>query len=291
MDATTETAAPASEAAEPSVADAIRAAVEEAAAEPEEGTEQKPADTEKPAEQKPAERPPEPTKPADDRVVAALRGAARREGQALRREQAAKAVEGKAKAFDEFSKLLSDDPVAAFKALGLDARGVFQRVIDKGEPPAPTPETEIAELKKWRDQREASERQAAQDRSVNEQKAYVAKLVTDAGDKFELINANGEHDLVWESMLAYYTQHETAPDPLEIAAAVEEHLAEKAERALKTKRFATRINAQPSNGKPQQPIPGETTIAGNRATPVPSADDDFPLDDHERMKAVLRSLG
>lgn len=288
---TTETAAPASEAAEPSVAEAIRAAVEEAAAEPEEGAEPKPAEPGKPEEQKPAEKPAETPKPDDERLKAAMRGAARREKAALEAQRSAKAVEGKAKAFDDFARLLDEDPVAAFKALGKDARGVFQRVIDKGEPAAPTPESEIADLKRWRADREARETADAQARNIAEQKAGVAKLIADAGEQFELINAQGEHDLVWDAMVAYYTEHGAAADPLEVAKGVEDYLIAKAEKALATKRFATRVNAQPSNGKPQQPIPGETTIAGNRATPVPSADDDFPLDEHERMKAVLRSLG
>lgn len=291
MDATTETpAAPASEAAEPSVADAIRAAVEEAAAEPEEGAEPAAPAPEPKPDDKPAEKPPEP-KPDNDRVTAALRGAARREKAALDATRAAKAVEGQAKAFQEFTRLLDEDPVAALKALGKDPRGVFQRVIDKGEPQAPTPESQIADLQRWRDQREARETADAQARNIADQKAGVAKIIADAGEQFELINAQGEHDLVWDAMVAYYTEHGTAADPVEVAKGVEEFLIAKAEKALATKRFATRVNAQPSNGKPQQPIPGETTIAGSRATPVPSADDDFPLDDHERMKAVMRSLG
>lgn len=291
MDTPPDNAAPASEAAEPSIDDAIAAAVEAAAAEPdddpEEGGEPAPVAAAPVVADKPVEKPPA----ENDQVRAALRGAARREKSALDRERAASAALGKARAFDEFSRLLDTDPAAAFAALGKDPNKVYQATIDKGSPPAVTPESEIADLKRWRDEREAREAQQARDANLTAQRADVQRSITAAGDKFELINAQGEHGLVWDAMVAYYATHGTAPDPMDVAATVEEHLAEKAEKALATKRFATRVNAQPSNGKPHQPIPGETTIAGNRGTPVPVPEDDFPLDPREREEAVFRSLG
>ncbi len=168
--------------------------------------------------------------------------------------------------------------------------------MSAGEAKSPTADDRVAAIEKRlkddQDARSAAEKAA----TVTAAKAQIAEEIKAAGDTYELINATGNHDLVWEAMQAYFDEHGSAPAPADVAAAVEKHLEEELlEKAAKSKKFQARVGAirtttASKGAAPHQQSTGAVTLTNTDTPEVPSSDDDFPANPREREKAVLRSL-
>lgn len=226
----------------------------------------------------------QPAKPKASKEFAALA----RERQKLRaREQAIKGVEDRARAFDDLRSRLTSDPLAVLEAFGIPEDAIIQRIVGRGKPP--TSDERVAQLEA-RLEKEAKERQAAeQQRTIDNWKAGIVAHVQRAGERYDLVNALGMHDLVTETIVAYHRQYGEIVDADTAAAQVEQHLAG---NLGKSKKFGQRQPVkQPAtaNGSANPKRPGNT-LSSVQTSDLPPDKDGLSMDEDERFSQVCRSL-
>ena len=220
-----------------------------APAESEEGEEKTPpAEGEAPKEgdAEPAKEP-DPKEPPDmaaqRRSFAAL---SRREKDVKRQEAQLGDVRVKAQQFDQLQTQWKADPVTVIAQLmrmpdqpEAAVNKFLEHYIARGAggPREPSEADRIAALEKQIREGEQARMNAERERVIEGNKAQVRQIVTAAGDRFDLLNAYGLHDQVWDNMVAYYGQHREeieargiSLDPLVFAERIEKELEAEAQR-------------------------------------------------------------
>jgi hypothetical protein len=210
----------------------------------------------------------------------------------------------------EAFKTFREDP-GAFVLAHLEAEKV-NALLDHIAKGTKSPEAQEIDRMKAERQRERDEAtQQAQIRKVDEWKAGITKNVTDAGEKFDLVNSLGLHGDVIDVITAYYDKHTTRDEkgnvvqhailPWETAAEYVEN--ERAERIAKSKTYGKRAPAAPaatpaaakdatSEGKPPAPKrTGTPTLSSVSVAETPVAASELSKDPHERERQILAELG
>ncbi len=198
--------------------DALKGAIEET------GAEDAPAETEEGApdgetppegDETPNERPPKKPEPKDEKkpeaekavseknrrefaAIAKERGKLReREAALIQRETAAKALEPRAKAFDDVRKRIHEDPVGLLKEAG--GEELINKVLDQlGSATLSPAEQEVQKLRKELDADKARIKQQQDQQLINDHKRSIAAEVEKAGETFDLVNSLGEHEAVYD---------------------------------------------------------------------------------------------
>lgn len=225
------------------------------------------------------------------------------------RSQIAQAEQWKADA--EAFKAFREDP-GAFVLSQLKPDQV-NKLLDRIAAEERSPEARRLDEIEARQERERTEAtQAAQVRKVEEWKAGIVKGITEAGEKYDLVNALGLHGDVIDVITKYYEKNSERDDkgnvtkpailPWETAAeAVENTRAERIEKA--SKKFGKRAPAAPaatpvvvkdatSDGKPPAPKrTGTTSLSSVPVAEAPVAASQLSADPVERERQILAELG
>lgn len=180
--------------------------------------------------------------------------------------------------------MAKDDPLGAFKALGLDLNAVVRAHLKEGEPP--TADDRVTQLEKKladkekaeaaKAEAEAAARADAEKRKhgevITQFRENVARDVAAAGETFELVNAYKAYPLVTNVIEAHYRETAKAGKPelltaAQAAAMVEDHLEEQAKIALTSKKLSARLTPPaPVGAKP--PAPAPAAVTPKRASPT-----------------------
>jgi hypothetical protein len=198
-------------------------------------------DAEKPAED-PGEKVPDLA--AQRRSFAAL---SRQQKELKRQEAALGDVRTKAQQFDQLGAQWEADPVAVIAQL-MRMPGQRELAVNKflegyiarggaGGPKEPGDAERIAALEKRLQDGEQARMTAERERVIEGNKSQMRQMVTAAGDRFDLLNAYGLHDQVWDNMVAYYAANQAeieargiSLDPLQFAEKIEKELEAEAQR-------------------------------------------------------------
>jgi sulfur relay (sulfurtransferase) DsrC/TusE family protein len=216
-----------------------------------------------------------------------------REAAAVQLEKNAQQYQGKAQLLDTVLSRMDTDPVGLLRERGGDAliNKLLDDIVAQEKSPA---EREVAKLRAEREEEKRQAQEREQLATVDRWKQNVAASVR-ADERFDLVNALGQHDAVVEAITQYYQKYNGAVLPVETAAqAVEDALAA---GLAKSKKFGARApspNAQPSKGTPAPSgrKPGATSLSGVHASELPPSEDDLPLDDpHARFQKLMSQLG
>lgn len=281
------------------------------AAKPKEGEE--PAVETKPEDKADAKADEVPAEKADETpdVKAARKiytAAARREAEALRAERANKALAVKVERLEKVLSTADEDPLSVLQALGFGkgtekdpVKDLLQKVVAKGEKPAPTPEERIAQLEERIAAKEARTEEQKQLDLVERHQGFVTTAVKAAGDKFDLVNAFDAHDQVWAVMVEYHAKHGVALDPLVAADAVEKHLQARISKSTKFKAPAGAPAAAAAVAKPATTSTGKPptsaatgkseTLTNTEPGQVPITAAELPNEHGDRFAAVAREFG
>jgi RNase H-fold protein (predicted Holliday junction resolvase) len=156
---------------------------------------------------------------------------------------------------------------------------------EPGEAPAKTLEERLAAVEAREQAQEAREQQARVAAEVDQLRANIVTDIKAQTAEFPLVNRSQSHDLVIETMVEYFKEHQQ-PLPHRLAAKqVEEYLQSLAGPDISPAPGANR------NGTPQPKRSGSVTLGNNDTRNVPPSPDDLPMDADERAKAVGRSMG
>jgi hypothetical protein len=236
-------------------------------------------------------------KPADAPEVVQARkmvaAANRKERKALDALKTARQYEEGAKAWDQFRALLKSDPRAAFAAAGFDDEAATRLIAE-----TPDPTDRVTQLENQLKRQEQERVQAAQLARIEEMKGVVRQKVEAQADRFDLVNSFGQHDEVWDRMVAYHDLHGEVPEGLEAVIAAE--LEAELEAAVsKSKKFAragskaTNSNDKPTamKGSASAAKPKTTTLTNFGSSRSPVKTEDLPLDSKARLEILQKQYG
>ncbi len=248
----------------------------------------------------------------DPQVSSKLETLARREQAALNAERAAaskvKEIEAREAKVKEFELLKDGKPLDALKMLGYDYDQITKAKLLDGEVP---PEVQIQKLQERLDKYESSQTQkekeeaeratqsakAAEAKAVSDFKSQIGQYLSDNADRYELINFEGEQDLVYEVIDEHYNR---TIDPAtgvgkvmtkaEAADKVELYLEQKYEKSrdlkkvsalLNLRREAPKVAAKPEIQR-QPPRTLNNQLSASQAKPRTS-----PVTDEERVQRAI----
>src|SRR6185295_13439777 len=148
------------------------------------------------------------------------------------------------KAFKDTQAAAQADPLAFFERLtGINEDGILDLVVKNRAKPTPTAEDRVAALERQLQERDQRAQQEAQQARLSAWRDSVVQTVTAAGEKYDLVNSLGQHDLVIETITTYARQYGKVIDPDVAAAQVEKYL----EAGLaKAKKYGPRASAAPA---------------------------------------------
>lgn len=190
---------------------------------------------------------------------------------------------------------LRANPFAGIRKLGFDTVRAFvdAGIAAGGEPPKPTAEDSVAELR--REIRERDERAAREqtERVIEESKRAVFAAVDKATDRYDLATTEVGHARLWDAIVAYNEQYGFVPDEAvyRMADLVEEGLETEFSKSRKfsvqrpdvTKQGATAAEAATAarNG-------GKTLTNAGKGAPAQKRE--LSLDPDERRKQIDAEL-
>jgi hypothetical protein len=202
------------------------------------------------------------------------------------REKALGDVGEKAKAFDNVRKRIHEDPYGLLMEAGGEAlvSKLLEQTVASEKSPA---EQRVERLERELREKEARAKQAEEAAMVQRHQQLIKSEVEKAGEKFDLVNSLGEHDAVYQLIIAYHAKHNHLLPVEDAAEIVEKGLTE---RLSKSKKFGAREAVKPPQARNGTPPPkrSNTTLSSVAAGEVPPADDDGPTDERERVAWALR---
>ena len=241
---------------------------------------------------------PDTAKPSDPDLSGQFAALSRKE-KALAAER--KTVEGLRKKYEPLSRLDPKSNLGEFmKQHGITTQDVIEYQLKQGKAPTAddkvqTLEQKIADFEKRQADAEAKSKQERIDIQVQNFKDQIRAQSETDKDKYELINAHGAHDLVFQVCAQYYEENKEKQGfkPLEISRAlelVEDNLFNEAKTKYASVNkyksiFAPTTAATPAiDSKAQAPKPSEPTLT-NRGT-TPSGASTLPRDRDAAIKAI-----
>ena len=197
------------------------------------------------------------TKKPEDKLAPKFAALARREKEIVEKEKAAAEREKKFQDYERRIKEAEDDPLAALEALGLTYDKLTDHILSgkKNNPDSKA----IKELqKKLEDsekralEREQTAKQQEEQRILANFKNSQREHIKNAGETYELVNALGRHEDVFEVAQEYYKTHGKVLSHDEAAKLVEDYL-EKEIAPFKNVKKLSRLFVPETNGTPQAP--------------------------------------
>ncbi len=248
--------------------------------------------------------PPVPPKP--DKLASKFAALARRERQLVERERSATEKLKSVEAYERAKKSAADDPGAALESLGLTYEALTDWVLSDKKP-ARDPEVKtltekLEKLEKDAQDKEAALARANEERAVEDFKRGQVEAVKSAGDKYELVNQMGRHDLVFDVTQEYFKANGKVPAHDEAAQLVEDYLLSEITKYKGVKKLAAlfgSLDASTSKAPakttdPKTPDSGSKTtktLTNTLSDAAPSPDDDpDTLSDAESKRRAARLI-
>ena len=232
-----------------------------------------------------------------------LKSLVKRERELREQESKTAEIQNQITEFNKLKDSAKTNPMALLEHLGLSFDDLLGAQLgieaEKPEPPSEMEQLreEIKALKEAKEQEKQAEEQARIDTAINNHKSDIATLLSTETDKYELINATGEQELVWEVTEQYYEAHQVILTPAEAAQMVEDHLTENYKTVLeKTTKFKPKqepkaatdiVESQPSEKPKEAPTPSRFTLTNNGGTAAKAKTSKL---DYEASKAKAASL-
>jgi hypothetical protein len=255
--------------------------------------------------------PAKPEAPKKEEVDFGARFAAltRKERELLRKEQSLKESAARAEAYERERGEVRKDPAKALTFLkdhlGLTYQELTDLVLNDGKPSLDQQvrllqqQLEADKAEREKAQKEGAE--AAAKAAIDSHKDAIRRHVDTAGDTYELIRENEAFDDVFDTIEAYWHEHQTILPIDQACAAVEKWLEERARKLLGLKRFAAPPSAPPpsqdkptpadAKTPPASPSSTTTTLTNGAAASAPPVESGHWLDDDEskrRAAALIR---
>ncbi len=248
----------------------------------------------------------------DPQISSKLETLARREQAALHAERAASArlkdIETREAKLKEFESVREGKPLDALKMLGYDYDQITKAKLLDGEVP---PEVQVKKLEdklnsfqetqKQKEQAEAEQAkksaEAQEAKAVSDFKADIKQYLSDNSNRYELIQFEGQEDLVFEVIDEHYTR---TLDPqtgigkvmtkAEAADKVELWLEQKYEKSRSLKKVTALLGLRPEAPKPAekqvtQRQPPRTL--NNQLSASPTTPRKSPVTDDERIQRAI----
>lgn len=188
---------------------------------------------------------------------------ARKEKQAQEREAKIKAESEKYNKYIDLETRVKENPLSVLEAYGIDLDTIISASLGNVKPPQSV-EEQLAQLKadlqkekddaKAEAERLAKEEEDAYQSSINEairsHQAQIIEHLSKNVDKYELIQLQDAHDLVWETTEAYYEEHGEVLTPEKAADMVEDYLYNQALKVTQTSKFKPKQEEKVVETKP-----------------------------------------
>lgn len=239
----------------------------------------------------------------------------RKEREFLARERAFKEQASRADEVAKKIENMKNNPLAALEEAGWKFKDLADFVLNNNEIPAErkTNNTieelreQVKSLTERLDEDKKSKVQQEHDRQINEFKQQIKSEVSGDLDKYELINVNEAHELVYDVIESHFQQTmdpETGQGQIldihQAAEQVEKHLEEQlelqAQRFKSSKKFSAYFkpsaseNAPETNGAPPTKIQSSPTLSNRQTGATPPSQVEHYLSDEESKAAAARFL-
>jgi hypothetical protein len=276
----------------------------------EEGDEEAPAgdpeDEESPDATAGEEEQDEEEKPAEPKLARGFAVLAKREAAIVQRESKLKQRESELDAFEAARRDAHANPVAVLEALGITVNDLNEFVINGKKP---TPEMQQrrvdeelkrleAEQKKWKAE-QAAERAREQ---MEQLKGRISSSVASDVEAFELINAQGEQDLVFDVIIEHAKANNGAwlggseKEAIRLAASqVEAYLEEQGKRLLQSKKLSGKVGSEVT----KRAVPGHERTGPQKKQPrtltnghaaLPARKQPETMTEEERLAAATAAI-
>lgn len=214
-------------------------------------------------------------KPTEDPRFSSRFAALSRKDKELRaKERAIKEHEAAVREWQETQRLIKENPLAFIQKTGLSLEQLI--TLSLQQPPEPDPvQQKIAgieeKLQGWDKQYEEAlkaQQAAAEAQAEAESKATIKSFIEGAGDKYELIAANGAIDEVYDLILEDWMSQDAPPEqrrPMSIekaAQAVEDYYFEEAQKLLKANKVRAALQPGPKDETAQSAAANRDEAAG-----------------------------
>lgn len=173
-----------------------------------------------------------------------LKNLVSREKELRAQQEANAAMQTQIEEFNNLKNSIKDNPAALLDHLGISFDDLLAAQLGiQAEQPEPKSEIEQLrdEIKAMKEAEEAkiqAKQQAEIDAAISNHKNDINTLLSTETDKYELINAAGESDLVWQVTEEYFEAYGEVLTPQQAADMVENHLVEQFKGILeKTTKF------------------------------------------------------
>lgn len=265
------------------------------------------------------EAPKTPEAAADSKLSPKLQILLSREKNAVERERAANAkeaeIEAKLKRIEDFEAAKGTSPLKALELLGYSYEDLTKATLADGEV---TPDVQIKKLDERlnslvKNQEQALEREAEEAKKIAERqeqetittfKSEIGTYVKEHGERYEFIEFDQAHELVYEVIDEHYNRTINADtgigDVMTIATAadkVEEYLEKKYIKAKELKKVQALMGARPTPPAPKPMNPQFSqkpkTLTNNMSATQTTPQRTKPITDEERIQkaiAYARSL-
>jgi adenosine deaminase len=248
-------------------------------------------------EQALGEKKEEPTQDEDKAFLRKFNALAKKERELFELEQSLKAKQNSFSSLDEFKKLAKRDPQKYLEESGLTYDELTEFYLSGGtakDPKVYEVEEKVAEIERKLKEKEEMIARKEQEAAIQSFKLDQKKHIVQSADKYELINATGSFDLVYDVSKQYYEKHNKVLTNDEAAQMVEEYLEKEVEKVLKANKirnkFATAENKTETAKKTDEGKETIKTLSNNMASGVnPSTAKPLSRDESlERAAALLR---
>lgn len=211
-----------------------------------------------PVSEPPATRTPDPSQDMD--YARGWNALTKREKMLTDRERALKEQSAKYQEYEGALDLIKTDPVAFLEKNGWNFNQLADFMMNDRKV---SPENQIQKLQSRLDEfenqrrREIEERETRESRqkaeeTVNNYKSKIKNEITEASEEFELINAFGEFDTVYDVIEEEYNRSGKILDVKEAAKWVEKYLEDQSEKLYATKKFKTKYNLMDAIAEKEQ---------------------------------------
>jgi hypothetical protein len=223
----------------------------------------------------------------------------RRERAALEREQQLKQNWDEYQQFLKLKESAKANPLDYLQAAGLDYSYVTEHLLNDGKPSTERQlealKAEIERDRKARQEEALKAQQLEEQRVIEGHKYQIKNFVESNPDEYELIAANEAHDVVFETIEQHFMKTGQLLTIQDAAMAVEDHLYQQAQRLLKLKKFAPKV--EPTEGAVQElmkeasPQPVSTpqaprTLTASAASSVSPAAPSWLSDEESKLRAA-----
>lgn len=195
-----------------------------------------------------------------------------------------------------FVDQFQSDPMAALRRLPgfTSLKSFVERCVASGAPVAPKLDDEVADLKKWRADREAADRNREAEVQNQASQGRVFSALEKEPDRFDLVMTDDGRTKLWNSIVAYRAAHGRVPNEkvFEMAEAIEERMTAS---LAKSKKFAQAQSAKTgdsaaANARPAASKTGAKTITNRSSSSGIVVRDYSKMTEKERDAAILADM-